>query len=111
MKEIELPIEVPTVEGIFLSNLPFGVTLLPEKWQGDTTRATLKFAISQQAVNNKKFDLRGFVKLKFNNALTAIRHRRGINELHLTRRIRVAIDGTSEHKKTQIYIYIEYAKN
>lgn len=98
------------IDNILLSDLPASVTLLPNDWEGETTRATLKFAVSRQAVNNKKFDVYKFIKLKFNNALTAIRHRRGINELHLTRRIRVAIDAISDQKKIQIYIYIEYAK-
>ena len=95
---------------ILLSDLPAGVTLLPNDWEGETTRATLKFSVSRQAVNNKKFDMLVFIKAKFDNALTAIRRRRGTNELHLTRRIRVAIDEISEHEKSRIYIYIEYAK-
>ena len=97
-------------ENSLLINLPAGVTLLPNDWEGETKRVVLKFAVSQQAVNNKKFDLQGFIKAKFDNALTAIRHRIGVNELHLTRRIRVAIDVISDHKKIRIYIDIEYAK-
>ena len=98
------------IKNIFLSDLPAGVTLLPNDWEGETKRVMLKFAVSQQAVNNKKFDLQGFIKAKFDNGLTAIRRRKGNNELHLTRRIRVAIDEISEHEKARIYIYIEYAK-
>ena len=110
MEEIELPIKVPTVEDLFLSNLPFGVTLLPEKWQGDTTRVMLKFAVSRQAVNNKKFDLRGFIKAKFDNALTAIRRRWGFDGLRLKPKLRMTIDPNRGNGKTMVYISIEYAK-
>jgi len=94
---------------MFLKDLPEGVTLLPPNFEGETTRVTLKFAVSQQAINNDKFDLNGFVKAKLDHTLTAIRHRRNIKELLLTRRFQVVIDPKSGHEKTQIYFHIEYA--
>jgi hypothetical protein len=99
-----------SVEEMLLKDLPEGVTLLPHNFEGETTRVMLKFAISQQAVNNKKFDLKGFIKAKLDNSLTAIRHRRNIDELRLSRRIIVMIDPISGLKKPQIYFHIEYAK-
>ena len=98
------------IEDIFLSDLPEGVTLLPKKWKGDTTRAMLKFAVSRQAVNNKKFDLRGFIKAKFDNALTAIRRRRSFDGLRLKPQLRMTIDPNRGNEKTMVYIFIEYAK-
>ena len=99
----------PSVEEMFLKDLPEGVTLLPSDWEGETTRVTLKFAVSQQAVNNEKFDLNGFIKAKLDRTLTAIRQRRNIKELRLTRRLQVVIDAMSDREKTQIYFHIEYA--
>ena len=97
-------------EEIFLKDLPEGVMLLPHNFEGETERVMLKFAVSQQAVNNKKFDLKGFIKTKLDNALTASRHRKNIKELRLTRRLQMVIDPTSGREKTQIYFHIEYAK-
>lgn len=98
------------IEDILLSDLPASVTLLHKKWEGETTRVMLKFAVSRQAVNNKKFDLRGFIKAKFDNALTAIRRRRGFDGLRLKRQLRMDIDPNRGNGKTMVYIFIEYAK-
>ena len=97
-------------EDMLLKDLPPDVVLLPKDWDGKTTRAYLDFSISKQAINNKKFDLQGFIKNKFNIALTAIRRMKSVNELRLTQKIRMVIDQNSGHKKTQLYIFIEYAK-
>ena len=105
----ELAIHTVSVEETFLKDLPEGVTLLPPNFDGETTRVVLKFAVSQQAVNNEKFDINGFIKAKLDNTLTAIRHRRNIKELRLTRRLQVFIDPKSGREKTQIYFHIEYA--
>ena len=79
-----------TVQDMFLNELPQGVTLLPEDWEGETVRVTAKFAISQQAIKNMKFDVEGFIRAKLHNTLTAIRQRRGIKELRLTHRFQCA---------------------
>jgi hypothetical protein len=102
-------IRTASVEEMFLKDLPEGVTLLPHYFKGETTRVMLKFAVSQQAVNNKKFDLERFIKAKLDNTLTAIRHRRNIKELRLIRRLKVVIDPKSGREKTKIYFHIEYA--
>ena len=94
---------------MFLKDLPEGVTLLPHNYDGPTTRAEIMFAVSQQAVKNEKFDLAGFIKGKFDNTLTAIRRRRNIKELRLTRRLMMVIDPKSGPEKTKIYFHIEYA--
>ena len=103
-------IRTASVEEMFLQDLPEGVTLLPHYFEGETTRVMLKFAVSQQAVNNEKFDLNGFIKAKLDRTLTAIRHRQNMKELRLTRRLQVVIDPKSGHEKTQIYFHIEFAK-
>ena len=102
--------EILSVEDMFLKDLPPGVTLLPKDWEGDTTRAYLKFAVSDQAVKNKKFDLHGFIKGKFDVSLMAIKRRRCLKELRLTRRMCVIIDPKTDNEKTKIFIHIEYAK-
>ncbi len=102
-------IRTALAEEMFLKELPEGVTLLHHYFEGDTTRVELKFAVSQQAVNNKKFDLNRFIKAKFDNTLTAIRRRRNIKELRLVRPLQVVINPKSGREKTQIYFHIEYA--
>jgi hypothetical protein len=99
-----------TVVDMFLNELPQGVTLLPEDWEGETERVTANFAISQQAIKNIKFDVEGFIRAKLNNTLTAIRQRRGIKELRLTHRFHCIIDPKVEPEKTKVYFHIEYAK-
>jgi hypothetical protein len=103
-------VRTATVQDMFLNELPPGVTLLPEDWQGETERVVAKFAISQQAIKNIKFDVEGFIRAKLNNTLTAIRHRRGIDELRLTHRFHCIIDPKNEPEKTKVYFHIEYAK-
>lgn len=102
-------IRTASVEEMLLKYLPEGVTLLPHYYEGETTRVMLKFAVSQQAVKNEKFDLTGFIKAKLDRTLTAIRHRRNIKELRLTHRFLVVVYPNSDRDKTQIYFHIEYA--
>lgn len=100
-----------TAQDMFLNELPQGVTLLPDDWEGETVRVTAKFAISQQAINNAKFDVEGFIRAKLHNTLTAIRQRRGIKELRLTHRFHCIIDPKVKPEKTKVYFHIEYAKD
>ena len=102
--------EILSVEDMFLKDLPPGVTLLPKDWEGETTRAYLKFAISDQAIKNKKFDLQGFIKGKFNVSLMAIKRRKEIKELRLKHWLHVTIDPEHASKRTHIYIFLEYAE-
>ena len=90
-------------------DLPEGVTLLPRDWEGETTRVKLTFAVSRQAAYNEKFDLRGFLIAKLQNALTAIRHRRNIKELRLTHRLSMVIDTGNGHEKMKVYFHVEFA--
>ena len=90
-------------------DLPEGVTLLPRDWEGETTRVMLKFAVSQQAVKNEKFDVIGFIKAKLGNSLIAIRHRRHINELRLTHRLSMEIVDLSGQEKIKVYFHVEFA--
>lgn len=102
-------IRTALAEEMFLKDLPKGVTLLPRNFEGETTSVMLKFSVSQQAVNNEKFDLNGFIKAKLDNTLTVIRRRRNIKELRLTRQLQAVIDPKSGREKTQIYFHINYA--
>ncbi len=100
-----------SVEEMFLKDLPEGVTLLPHNFDGETVRVTAKFAISQQAIKNMKFDVEGFIREKLHNTLTAIRQRRGIKELRLAHRFHCIIDPKVEPEKTKVYFHIEYTKD
>ena len=95
---------------MFLKDPPSGVTLLPKDWKGETTRMYMNFAVSNQAVKNKKFDLQGFIKGKFNVSLMAIKRRKGLKELRLKHCLHVTIDPEHASKRTHIYIFLEYAK-
>ena len=90
-------------------DLPEGLTLLPRDWEGETTRVRLKFAVSQQAVKNEKFDVIGFIKAKLSNSLIAIRHRRHIKELRLTHRLSMEIVELSGQEKIKVYFHVEFA--
>ena len=102
--------DILSVEDMFLKDLPPGVTLLPKDWEGETTRAYLKFAVSDQAIKNEKFDLQGFIKGKFDVSLMAIKQRRCLKELCITHRLCVIIDPKSDREKTKIFIHLEYAR-
>ena len=95
---------------MLLKDLPPGVTLLPKDWEGKTTRMYMNFAVSNQAVKNKKFDLQGFIKGKFNVSLMAIKRRKGLKELRLKHWLYVTIDPGHVSKRTHIYVFLEYAK-
>ncbi len=105
--------ELPCMESLaemIQQDFPEGVTLLPRDWEGMTTRVMLTFAVSRQAVNNEKFDLREFLIAKLRNSLTAIRHRRNIKELSLTHRLGMVIDERSGHEKIEVRFHVEFAK-
>lgn len=105
--------ELPCIESLaemIQQDLPEGVTLLPRDWEGETTRVMLKFAVSQQAVKNEKFDVIGFIKAKLGNSLIAIRHRRLIKELRLTHRLSMEIVDLSGQEKIKVYFHVEFAK-
>ena len=105
----ELKTDMPTVADLLLVNLPDCVELLPEDWEGKTERAWIRLTVSQQAVNNPKFSLRGFVKSKFNNSLSAIRKRRNVEKLCMTHYLAVTVDQVSDKERVIFHIYIEYA--
>ena len=108
-KDGELETGVPTIEDLLLVNLPEGVTLLPEDWEGKTERAWMRLTLSKQAIENEKFPLRAFVKSKFNNSLTALRKRKNFEQLSLLRRMTLSIDTVSDKHVTIFHIYIEYS--
>lgn len=105
----ELKTEMPTIDDLLLVNLPDGVTLLPEDWEGKSERAWMRLTLSKQAIENEKFPLRAFIKSKFNNGLTALRKRKNFEQLSLLRRMTFSIDTVSDMHVTIFHIYIEYS--
>ena len=108
-KDGELETGVPTIEDLLLVNLPEGVTLLPEDWEGKSERAWMRLTLSKQAIENEKFPMRAFVKAKFNNSLTVIRKRKNMEQLCLTHYFCMTVDPVSDKNVTIFHIYIEYA--
>lgn len=102
--------EYPKAEDLFLNDLPDGVTLLPDDWEGPTTRMAFRSTVSNDAIENEEFDLRGFLKDGFNNVLTAIRKDKGLDVLSLTHRMSVSTDRISDPQKTHFDFHIEYWK-
>ena len=98
-----------TAEDLLLVNLPEGVTLLPEDWDGKSERVWMRLTLSKQAIENEKFPMRAFVKAKFNNSLTAIRKRKNMEQLCLTHYFCMTVDTVSDKRATIFHIYIEYA--
>ena len=100
---------IQTLEDLLFVELPECMTILPEDWDGKTERALIKFRVSKQAVDNDEFDLRGYVKSKFNNALKAIRKRKNIEKLCITHYLNMAVDSVSDMDSIIIYIHIKYS--
>ena len=105
----ELNTDKEKLEDILFVGLPEFVNILPEDWEGNTVRMLIKIRVSKQAIENDEFDLRGFVKSKFNNSLKVIRKRKNIEKLCLTHHLSVIIDGMSDNVST-IFVHIEIAK-
>ena len=99
----------PKLEDILLVDLPECIQLLPENWKGDTKRVWMRLTISKQAIDNEKFNLRGFIKAKFNNALKAIQKRKNVDKLCITHYIAITVDMVSDKEIAILHINIEYA--
>lgn len=105
----ELNTDKEKLEDILFVGLPEFVNILPEDWEGNTVRELIKIRVSKQAIENDEFDLRGFVKSKFNNSLKAIRKRKNVEKLCLTHHLSVIIVGMSD-KVSTIFVHIEIEK-
>jgi hypothetical protein len=105
----ELKTDMPTIDDLLLVNLPDGVTLLPEDWEGKSERAWMRLTLSKQAIENEKFPLRAFIKSKFNNSLTALRKKKKMEQLCMTHHFTITVDQVSDKNVTIFHIYIEYA--
>jgi len=99
----------PKLEDILLVDLPECIQLLPENWKGNTKRVWMRFPISKQAIDNEKFNLRGFIKAKFDNALKAIQKRNNVDKLCITHYLAITVDMVSDKEKAILHINIEYA--
>ena len=93
-----------------IGDIPDWIKILPKDWEGETIRAHIKIAASNQAVANPKFDLAGYVSTKFLLALGTIKRKKGKKELCLKKDFRAIIDSIRDPEKTYIYFHIEYAK-
>lgn len=101
--------KLPTLEDFIFNELPKCVTILPEDWEGKTKRALITFEVSNQAIENDDFDLRGFFKSKFINSLEAIQKQNNTEKLCLTHQLTMAVDSVSDKDITKFYIHIEYS--
>jgi hypothetical protein len=99
----------PKLEDILLVDLPECIQLLPEDWKGNTKRVWMRLTISKQAIDNEKFNLRGFIKAKFNNALKVIQKRNNVDKLCITQYLAITVDMVSDNEKAILQIDIEYA--
>ena len=99
----------PKLEDILLVDLPECIQLLPENWKGNTKRVWMRLPISKQAIDNEKFNLRGFIKAKFDNALKAIQKRNNVDKLCITHYLAITVDMVSDKEKAILQINIEYA--
>ena len=99
----------PKLEDILLVDLPECIQLLPENWKGNTKRVWMRLTISKQAIDNEKFNLREFIKAKFNNALKAIQKRNNVDKLCITHYLAITVDMVSDKEKAILQIDIEYA--
>ena len=99
----------PKLEDILLVDLPECIQLLPEDWKGNTKRVWMRLTISKQAIDNEKFNLRGFIKAKFNNALKVIQKRKNVDKLCITHYLAITVDMVSDKENAILQIFIEYA--
>jgi len=99
----------PKLEDILLVDLPECIQLLPEDWKGNTKRVWMRLTISKQAIDNEKFNLRGFIKAKFDNALKVIQNRNNVDKLCITHYLAITVDMVSDKEKAILQINIEYA--
>ena len=105
----EINTGIQTIEDLLMVNLPEGVTLLPEDWEGKTERAWIRLTLSKQAIENDKFPMRAFIKSKFNNSLTALRKRKKLEQLCMTHYFTMTVDTASDKHVAVFHIFIEYA--
>ena len=93
-----------------IGDIPDWIKILPKDWKGETTRATIHFAVSNQAIENTKFDLIGFVSAKFKMALKTLRKKHEKTELCLTQRFTATVDTVQAADKTFFFFHIEFEK-
>lgn len=109
-----IPVEHRYAEPLTLQDLigeiPPWLILLPEDWKGETTRELITMMVSNQAIENDNFDLKGYISVKFVLSLKHIMRKHGMKELHLTQHFTVIVDDFKCKGVTFFYIHIEYEK-
>ena len=98
-----------TIEEI-LTNLPEWVEMLPEDYEGETSRACVWIVVSKQAIDNENFDLIGYLRAKLLGALKTIRKKNGVDVLHLAHRLELVILDLDCKTSGTFQFYIEYEK-
>lgn len=93
-----------------IGDIPDWIKILPKEWKGETTRATIRFAVSNMAIKNAKFDLMCFVSTKFKIALNTLRKKHEKTELCLTQRFTATADTVQAEDKTFFFFHIEFEK-
>lgn len=97
----------PALEAI-VGTPPLWLKLLPDDWEGETTRAHIMLRVSKMAIINGEFDQKGFVRIKLLLAMKHIMRKKGWSEMHLTRNFTVTVDVFSDYEITLFDFHIEY---
>jgi hypothetical protein len=92
-----------------IGDIPDWIKILPKDWKGETTRATIHFAVSNLAIENAKFDTKGFVSEKFVKALRRLKEKCGLDEICLTNRFSASIDSITDDTQTFFCFHVEFA--
>lgn len=103
------PDGMPIILFYLIGEVPYWVKFLPKDWEGETVRAKLSFAVSKQAIENVKFDTKGFVSEKFVQSLRRLKEKCGLDEICLTNRFSASIDSTTDDTQTFFYFHVEFA--
>jgi len=104
------PNGMPITLAYLIGDIPYWVKFLPKDWEGETIRAVVTFAVSKLAIENAKFDLKGFVSEKFVLGLRVIKNKHRKDELYLSRNYNATIDDFRDKEKTYFYFHVEFAK-
>lgn len=99
----------PIIEQV-INDVPLWVKILPDSWEGETIRAHIKIAVSKMAIEDIKFDLKGYVSAKFTFALKNLIKHHGMSEIHLKPRFGAEVDSHSYDAITFFHFYIEFEK-
>lgn len=104
------PYGMPVTLKDIIGDTPEWIKFLPDDFKGATKRAYIKFAVSDVAIRNATFDLKGFTSAKFILSLKHIMENYGMTEIRLTNNFLAVVDAVSNKEVTFFRFHIEYAK-